>query len=754
VSVILLTIAGIVLPALAIVFALRRWLVAPDNGLVAILFALVFVFLGGALFTSDVPLPLDEVIRGYPYAGLVGPVQVRNPLTNDTVKLFLPWMSVMRSELFAGRVPLWNPYSFSGYPLLANGESAPWSPFFLATLFVPLPKQMVAMAGLKLFVALLFGYLFIESRISNRWASLFGSVVFAFSVHQTVYLYYTAAAVSSLLPAICFATFHAFDKDTRAARVFLALVTASVIAAGHPESAFHCAVAVAGLLAIEGILATDRTDWARRTAGVTFCALLGALIAAPSWIPVLEQVFRSTRFVELRHAGLHVATMRMPVNILWMLLSPNGYGNPVRHNWSWILNYSVAASGYFGLLALVFFAASLLGRRVAARDRLTAVFALLTFLVAMRWTPLGDIINRIPPFTFVANDKLRFVTTFLIAMSASSALARQQGNRSAIPPLTCAALLTGLLWLFVRKLHITLQPSDAIGIVVLAITFLALLPSLFQFSIFNFQFRPPRLLPLIVAALAALELLTLNAPFNALVDGKYYRPQLPIVEALKKVAPREPFRIVGHDWTFLPNASALYGLEDIRGSDPMSWAPYTTFLNPLTAQDKQGADVQRVIRIDDPAIDHLNVAFLMTDPGLAVPMDHWRSVYSGPDGNLYENRRFISRFFPEDGNDQPLAIGSGSLEVRRLSSRSFRINVHALQPLRIGSSEPALPGWVVRRGDERLPIRRGRDPFVGFDVPAGESQVTVRYEPPSFLLSCLASVIGALCLIARCHRRN
>ena len=76
-------------------------------------------------------------------------VDARNPLTNDTVKLFLPWMQVAREELSHGRAPLWNRYSFAGYPLLGNGESAPFSPLFLATLFVPLPKQIVAMAGLR-----------------------------------------------------------------------------------------------------------------------------------------------------------------------------------------------------------------------------------------------------------------------------------------------------------------------------------------------------------------------------------------------------------------------------------------------------------------------------------------------------------------------------------------------------------------------------------------------------------------------------
>ena len=40
------------------------------------------------------------------------------------------------------------------------------------------------------------------------------------------------------------------------------------------------------------------------------------------------------------------------------------------------------------------------------------------------------------------------------------------------------------------------------------------------------------------AALIAIELLALNAGFNALVDQKYFCPSLPIVDALRARAPR------------------------------------------------------------------------------------------------------------------------------------------------------------------------------------------------------------------------
>jgi hypothetical protein len=212
---------------------------------VATLFAIVLVVMGRSIVSPDMPVALDEVVRGYPYRGIFGPVVSKNPDTNDTVKQMLPWMQVAREELFAHRAPLWNRYSFSGYPLLGNGQSAPFSPFFLLTLFVPLPKQLVAMAGLKLFVGLLFGYLVMKREGVSPFAALFGSAIFALSIFQNVYLYYPLSAVTFLLPLVAYAALRTLEDGQWRSFLLLTIAVACVAVAGHPESAVHLALGVA-----------------------------------------------------------------------------------------------------------------------------------------------------------------------------------------------------------------------------------------------------------------------------------------------------------------------------------------------------------------------------------------------------------------------------------------------------------------------------------------------------------------------------
>src|SRR5688572_2956368 len=115
-----MSLVGIVVPALLVALAMRRWFGPLPWSVVVTALALTLSFLHGALLPGKVPVPVDEVMRGYPYRGVFGAVESRNPLTNDTVKQILPWMQVGREELLHGRLPLWNRYQFSGYPLLGN----------------------------------------------------------------------------------------------------------------------------------------------------------------------------------------------------------------------------------------------------------------------------------------------------------------------------------------------------------------------------------------------------------------------------------------------------------------------------------------------------------------------------------------------------------------------------------------------------------------------------------------------------------
>jgi hypothetical protein len=44
--------------------------------------------------------------------------------THDTRALFYPWLSTMREAVWEGRLPIWEPDHFNGYPFISNPQVA------------------------------------------------------------------------------------------------------------------------------------------------------------------------------------------------------------------------------------------------------------------------------------------------------------------------------------------------------------------------------------------------------------------------------------------------------------------------------------------------------------------------------------------------------------------------------------------------------------------------------------------------------
>jgi hypothetical protein len=480
----------------------------------------------------------------------------------------------------------------------------------------------------------------------------------------------------------------------------LALVTAAVASGGHPESAIHAGLACLIVLLLE------RRNPIRALSG----AVLGLALSAPAWVPVVEQALLSTRAAALANAP-HGA---MDPLLLWLFLNPEGFGNPARGTWQWISNYSVVAPTYVGLVTIALVLA--VRRR---RDWLLLGVLVGLFLVAMNWTILGRAINAVPPMTLIAQDRLRFVVLFFAAIVAARVVDEFPRIRGT---LTAAAVLLAAGWLLRAKWGVTMHLPSAAGVIALALFV----------SIASWR---PRLAPWAAAWAAVLELFVFNSGFNALTRRAWYRPSMPILEHLRQVPREEPWRIAGHDWTLLPNAAAQYGLEDIRGHDPMALASYARFFETVAADDPS-SDVRRVQDVEQGALAFLGVRFLLTDPSV-FPSPLWVLRYEGPDGKLYESKRWMRRFFAPRGDAR---IG----EIVEESPTRLRVEVDADREALIASSQVDAPGWRV---DGALRRVRLHDAFIGFTVPPGRHTITLRYVPRSFYDSAVVALAALVLML-------
>jgi hypothetical protein len=230
-------------------------------------------------------------------------------------------------ELSAGRLPLWNPYTYAGAPFWADIQSAVLYPFSLLTLLLSGPWgfslfALEAEAVFHFWLAGVFTYLFVRRLTGHRGAALLSAITFTFGGYLTGYPSQQLAVleVDVWLPLLLFFADRALvDRSGEGpglrARLNLPDALAAGLAwglallAGHPQSAlfvFYTATLYILFLALTAARAARNTQHPlphgslyhklSTAAGVWGLMLaVGFGLAAVSWLPGLEYMRLSVR---------------------------------------------------------------------------------------------------------------------------------------------------------------------------------------------------------------------------------------------------------------------------------------------------------------------------------------------------------------------------------------------------------------------------------------------------------------------------
>jgi hypothetical protein len=112
--------------------------------------------------------------------------------SGDFTDQFYAFRTFMAEELWSGRLPLWNPFNFSGTPFLADIQSAVYYPIGLLVIFfagqggLPLVAVEIEVI-LHYFLASLFVYLFVKHLTRSRVAGLASGIIYAYGSYLTSY---------------------------------------------------------------------------------------------------------------------------------------------------------------------------------------------------------------------------------------------------------------------------------------------------------------------------------------------------------------------------------------------------------------------------------------------------------------------------------------------------------------------------------------------------------------------------------------
>jgi len=210
----------------------------------------------------------------------------------------------------------------------------------------------------------------------------------------------------------------------------------------------------------------------------------------------------------------------------------------------------------------------------------------------------------------------------------------------------------------------------------------------------------------------------------------------------------------------VPNVSAMYGLDDVRGYASMTYYPYFLTM-PLWCPDAQRI-YHDITDLSRPFLSFLGVRYAFTTRD-AQPPPGWRVAADDRETRLIEDTRSLPRVFvPRHirfiDNDEvtidemsaatdfaetawvythdvpPQTIDNGAAELRttRKGSR-FEIDADARDATHIVISETAWPGWRAYIDGRRVRVDRANRAFLSVYVPRGRHRVSVVYLPDSFV---------------------
>jgi len=673
-------------------------------------------------------------------------------LHSDICYFFEPAKALLHEALRAGRLPLWSPYIFCGYPIAAEGQIAAFYPpsLFLSWL-LPSPAAVNWLIISHLLLAGVSMYLLARNLGICSFGAWLAAFIFSFSGYLFTHLHHVSLiCAAAWLPLVLLFA----ERSCRGALVANAALGALAWGAsalcGHPQTLFHISLTAVVWIIWRAISWPGRqaaraheSRKLRRVAalaGIIF--LLGFGLAAVQLLLTME-LAASAPHGEQGELAYVTSFSLLPKHLIG-LISPNWQGTPAfntyrgeRYYWEYVL--------YIGIVPLLL---AIIGA-ASRRGRVWAAFAVIALILALaQGNPLYQALRFLPGFSHF-RVPARFIFLFTFA----------------------AALLAACGW----------EAVSRVGLL-----------------------RRGRRLVIcggLVSALTVFDLLYFDRTLTPLANAEVYHRATPrVVQALKQdltwgralIVP--PIRFYA-DWVpaggwaknpdgwieariYLPaDVPQSFGLHIIDG--------YAGFVHPRQKPFFDSAMTQAFQSGDLELLSLVGTRYLLVGPGLPL-LNLPRAEI--PPFTVYRNPQAFPRAFVvgevvpvEDlvqallrtmglaeagrlreaaviqgdlGGFQPRAKAQAGLSIEEVRPERIVIHANAASDALLVLNERWAPGWYARLDGKPAPLVQADTVLMGTPLPAGEHSMEFSYRPRGLIIGraiSLASVIvlGMLLIFGR-----
>jgi len=634
--------------------------------LIGLLFVVTFFykfFLFGLL-----PIPTDNIVglyhpfRDYYSDNYPRGIPFENSLVTDPVRQQYVWKELAISQMKEGQLPLWNPYNFSGYPLLANFQSGVFYPLNFMMFIFPFEYAWTLFIISQPLLAFVFMFLYLRNLKISKLGSLIASVGFSFSGYFVSWLEWGNIVSTGLwLPLVLLSIDRIMNSGTTDIRSFknkwsliFIFSLASALFAGHLQTFLYLSLVSLAYF----ILRLFEIKKIEKIIVFLVSLFLFAVITAIQWVPTLQMINLSARSYD--QVSSSVEGWFIPWQNLIQFIAPDFFGNPATLNYWGVWNYGEFI-GYIGILPLILMTLAL----IFIRTRIAGFFKLI--LLSSILFSFPSFISNIPfaleiPFLSSAQPtRMVYVICFSGLVLAGYGFDYYLKNKSKIlfPILLLGAIL-GLL-VYLTKIDNSHLLSWGIANENIMVSFSNLrfpiiifssLMLLFIALIFSEKkFKNKRISQVIVLLLILVflgDIYRFAGKYTVFSKKDYLFPSTKSLDYLK--GQEGQFRIMETDSRILPpNFSASYELQSIDGYDPLYLLRYGELVAAIGRNNPQIDPPFGFNRIITPQnyeknlLNLFNVRFVLSLSD--INNINYEKVFEEGETKIYENKKAMDRAF-------------------------------------------------------------------------------------------------------------
>jgi hypothetical protein len=382
-------------------------------GLIAVLFFYKTFFQGLLPFPGDLLISEYKPWQTYSFLGYNPGSYPNKAQYFDTIRQLYPWRYLAIDLMKHGQIPLWNPYNFSGNPLLANVQSAVFYPFNFIFFIISFPFAWSILIMLQPLLASIFMFFYMRNLKISVSGALLSAIAYGYCLFMSVFLEYNTIGHILIWLPLCLLSIEKIAVKLE--KRYILLFTFTIISAGFAGhiQIFLIYIVFSNIYIIWKLMGTNNM---RLIKIMGIIMIIAGGITAIQYLPTAELISQSARTNQPFNFLVNVLLFQ-PRQILNLFI-PDLYGNPATRNY--LLNDPYPGKAiYIGIIPLLFSLIAMITLQYKKEVKFFSIISLGLFFCLVH-TPITEIFYRLnfPLISTSSPSNSMFIISFSLAVLA------------------------------------------------------------------------------------------------------------------------------------------------------------------------------------------------------------------------------------------------------------------------------------------------------------------------------------------------